>query len=57
MAKHKKRHKKKHKHGKHGNGGTRSSIATPDGADRPKRLKRKPYELSLIHISEPTRPY
>jgi len=53
------KHKKKHKHGKHGNGGTRSSIATPDGADRPKRLKRKPYErelkqlqVELVHLQQ-----
>ena len=53
------KHKKKHKHGKHGNGGTRSSIAPPDGADRPKRLKRKPYErelkqlqVELVHLQQ-----
>ena len=50
MAKHKKKHKKRHKHPKHGQGSTRSSTATPDGDDRPQRLKRKPYERELKQL-------
>ena len=48
--KHKHKHKQNHKHAKHGKGGTRSSIATPDADDRPQRLKRKPYERELKRL-------
>ena len=48
----KKKHKdkKKLKHGNHGQGSTRSSIATSDADDRPQRLKRKHYERELKRL-------